>query len=215
MTPLADMRGKESPESAHISTATLLRELGRTDGEPSITLGEVLKRFHTRAYGVLVMLELLPAFLPVPVGVGAISGMLVVLTGSQMLFGFTAPWLPRRLRQRAIARSTIERFTNRLKRVLGWLERACKPRLTTLTSHLAAHVFTGLQLVLLGLLLSLPIPFTNYPLGILLLLYAIALIEHDGALLLAAWILGCTTLIASVMLSGEVIQMLHTVMAWF
>ena len=33
-------------------------------------------------------------------------------------------------------------------------------------------MFTGLLLVLLGILLALPIPFTNYPSGVLLVVYA-------------------------------------------
>jgi len=211
---MTDRRAKASPEIARISTATLLRELGRPDGEPAIALGEILKLFHTRAFGVLVMLELLPAFLPLPFGVGAISGLLVVLTGSQMLVGFSAPWLPKSLRRRTVQRATIERFTIRMKGVLARLERLCRPRLTTLTSATPAHVFTGLQLALLGVLLSLPIPFTNYPLGLLLLLYAIALIEHDGVLLLIAWTLGCATLVTSVLLSGQILALMPHVFAW-
>ena len=53
------------------------------------------------------------------------------------------------------------------------------------------------------MLLSLPLPFTNYPLGILLLGYCIALIERDGLLLLIGWILGLGTIAASVLLSNE------------
>ncbi|MEZ5544577.1 MAG: exopolysaccharide biosynthesis protein [Lysobacteraceae bacterium] len=203
------MSAKPPPETARISTATLLRELGRADAEPTITLGDILKRFHTRAFGVLTLIVLLPAFLPVPVGVGAISGPLVALTGLQMLIGLPAPWLPRAMRQRSIQRATIVRFAKRMHGVLHRLERACRPRLIALTSHTAAHVFTGLQLVLLGLLLSLPIPFTNYPFGILLMLYAIAMIEHDGVLLLIAWVLGCATIVASVLLSSEVLAIVQ------
>ena len=203
------MSAKPPPETARISTATLLRELGRADAEPTITLGDILKSFHTRAFGVLTLIVLLPAFLPVPVGVGAISGPLVALTGLQMLIGLPAPWLPRAMRQRSIQRATIVRFAKRMHGVLHRLERACRPRLIALTSHTAAHVFTGLQLVLLGLLLSLPIPFTNYPFGILLMLYAIAMIEHDGVLLLIAWVLGCATIVASVLLSSEVLAIVQ------
>ena len=66
--------------------------------------------------------------------------------------------------------------------------------------------FAGLA-VLLGLLLSLPIPGTNYPLGIILLVYCIALIERDGALLLIAWAVGIAAIITSAMLSSEVVDL--------
>lgn len=45
------------------------------------------------------------------------------------------------------------------------------------------------MLILLGLMLALPLPFTNYFFGALLLAFAFALIERDGAVLIAAWAL--------------------------
>ena len=55
-----------------------------------------------------------------------------------------------------------------------------------------ARVFGGLLLAVLGGLLALPLPLTNYPFGLLLVLWAIALIERDGRLLALAWGLGVT-----------------------
>ncbi len=49
------------------------------------------------------------------------------------------------------------------------------------------RVFTGLLLVLVGILLTLPIPFTNYLFGLILLLFALDLLERDGALMLVGW----------------------------
>jgi hypothetical protein len=69
-------------------------------------------------------------------------------------------------------------------------------------------LLTGLQLALLGFLLSLPIPFTNYPFGIILLLYAIALIERDGRLLIIGWVLGIGAIVASALLSSEVVDII-------
>ncbi|MFA7487819.1 MAG: exopolysaccharide biosynthesis protein [Lysobacteraceae bacterium] len=187
--------------------STMLAMLAQSGSGDSITLDEILSRFRSRAYGVLLMLVLLPAFLPLPIGAGAVSGPLVSVIGIQMLLTLQAPWLPRRARQQKILRTTLGRFAQRMQRFLGRLERLCRPRMTALTQHVAAHMFTGLQLIALGILLSLPIPLTNYPFALLLLLYAIALIERDGVLLLVAWVLGCGTIAASAALSSEVIEL--------
>jgi hypothetical protein len=53
-----------------------------------------------------------------------------------------------------------------------------------------AGVVTGLLLLLLGFLLSLPIPLTNYLFGGTLLAFALALLERDGVLMLVAWAVG-------------------------
>ena len=170
----------------------MLAMLAQSGSGDSITLDEILSRFRSRAYGVLLMLVLLPAFLPLPIGAGAVSGPLVSVIGIQMLLTLQAPWLPRRARQQKILRTTLGRFAQRMQRFLGRLERLCRPRMTALTQHVAAHMFTGLQLIALGILLSLPIPLTNYPFALLLLL---------------AWVLGCGTVAASAALSSEVIEL--------
>ena len=51
-------------------------------------------------------------------------------------------------------------------------------------------MFTGLLVVLLGVLLALPIPFTNYLFGAMMLAFALALLERDGALMLLCWAAG-------------------------
>ncbi|TWG89095.1 putative ABC-type transport system, permease components [Luteimonas sp. J16] len=77
-----------------------------------------------------------------------------------------------------------------------------KPRLVAVIDHRMAAMFTGLLLVLLGILLALPIPFTNYPFGALLLVYALALLERDGALMLACWAVGIVVIVVFGVLSG-------------
>ena len=81
-----------------------------------------------------------------------------------------------------------QRFLDRIDRPLRRLDKMLKPRLPQLLTPLPAHAFSGLLLVLLGLLLSLPIPFTNFLFGFQLLLFSLALLERDGALMLFNWI---------------------------
>lgn len=182
-----------SPHERELTTSGLLAEIGRGDGSADphavdlVSFEEILQRFSRRAFGVLVLIATLPAFLPLPAGAGAISGPLVALLGVQMLFGMRQPWLPNRLRRRGIPRARLQRFAERLQPWLLRVERLVKPRLAGFTEHLASHVLSGFLLCLLGVLLSLPIPLTNYPLALLILAYAVALIERDGILLLIAW----------------------------
>jgi len=86
---------------------------------------------------------------------------------------------------------------------LARLEKLVRPRLPQVLQHWAAAALTGLLLVLLGLLLSLPIPFTNYLFGALLLLFALALLERDGALMLVAWLAGAASVAVFGLLSGK------------
>ena len=44
------------------------------EAEPRIALDELLERFQRRAFGVFLLIVVLPSFIPVALGVGAISG---------------------------------------------------------------------------------------------------------------------------------------------
>lgn len=190
-----------------LSTRALIDALADDHRGPGpLTLGGILDEFRARAFGLFVLLSVLPAFVPLPVGAGAISGPLVSLAGLQMLLRMDHPWVPGFLSRRPLSREGIARFRDRVSGVLRRLEKLSRPRNEGLVDHPAAHAFTGLLLVLLGVLLALPIPGTNYPFGFILLVFAFALIERDGRLVLAAWALGVAEIVAAVLLSGEVVQ---------
>lgn len=202
MTP----RDKPRERVREAGTRALLD--GFAEGDP----GEVLKLrdvFHglgDRSFGMLLFIATLPAFIPIPIG-GAVSGPLVLLIGAQLLIGRREPWLPNFIGKRGPHRAAMARFRNRIGPWLTRLERVVRPRAPRLLDHRAADLFTGLLLVLLGALLSLPIPFTNYLFGGLLLLFALALLERDGWLMAVAWGLGVVAVAVFGVLSGSLAAM--------
>ena len=188
-------------------TTALLRQALAENGE-RISLEQFLAPLGERSYGFLFLLLALPNFIPIPVGIGGIMGLLIILIGGQLLFGLRNPWLPRRVREHAFERRTVERFLGRMTPLFSWLEKVCAPRLEKLTKPPFSR-FTGLLLVVVGILLSLPIPFTNYPFGLIVLFYAVALIERDGALLLIVWTASIGIAIACVSLTDVIVARLH------
>jgi hypothetical protein len=60
--------------------------------------------------------------------------------------------------------------------------------------------------VLIGVALALPIPFTNYLFGLLLVLFAVALIERDGIALLIAWVASAAVAIVLLTLSHAAVD---------
>lgn len=195
-------RGKRPRRGREAGTRALLDGFAAGNPDDLLTLRELLAGLGRRSFGMLLFIATLPAFIPIPIG-GAISGPLVVLIGAQLLVGMRRPWLPRFLARRGPHRHALARFDRRISPWLARLEHLIKPRMTALLDHRAAAMFTGLLLVVLGLLLSLPIPFTNYLFGGLLLMFALALLERDGALLLVAWIAAVAGIAVFGVLSGN------------
>lgn len=200
----------------HTSTATLIDGFAAGDPDEVLRLGDLLKGFGPAAFGMLLFIGVLPAFIPVPGVGGAIGGPMVILVGVQLLLGMRKVWLPDFLARRGPHRSAMMRFRQRMAPWLRRLEKLVRPRMAGFLDNRIALSFTGLLLVLLGILLALPIPFTNYVFGFLLLLFALALLERDGALLLAAWIAGAIAVVVFGFLSGNLVESLSRLVdCWF
>lgn len=203
-------------EDNHTTTVALLDGFANGDPDDVLRLGDLLKDFGPAAFGMLLFLGVLPAFIPVPGVGGAVGGPLVILVGVQLLLGMRKLWLPGFLARRGPHRSAMMRFRQRMAPWLRRLEKLVRPRMTAFLDNRIALSFTGLLLVLLGVLLALPIPFTNYVFGFLLLLFAFALLERDGAMLLVAWIAGGIAVVVFGFLSGNLVEATTALLArWF
>lgn len=189
----------------HAGIRGLLDDFALGDPNQVLRLGDLLSGFGQSAFGLLLFIAVLPAFIPIPGVGGAIGGPLVILVGAQLLVGLSKLWLPGFIARRGPHRSALITFRTLLSPWLARLEKLIRPRLHVVLDHKLALSFTGLLLVLLGLLLALPIPFTNYVFGVLLLLFALALLERDGALMLVAWVAGGAAIIVFGFLSGHLV----------
>ena len=186
-------------------TRMLLDAFAEGDPDEVLRLGDVFTGLGRRSFGMLLFVSTLPGLIPIPGVGGAISGPLVVLVGLQLLVGLRKPWLPGFIARRGPHRHAMSRFLDLLAPWLTRLERLVKPHAAAMLDHRLASAFTGLLLVLLGVLLALPIPFTNYLFAALLLMFAFALLERDGRLMGVAWAAAVVAIAVFGVLSGSLV----------
>ena len=199
----SDGSGNRTP-----ATALLLAVLDAHEGE-RISLAELLDPLKRRAFGFLLLLLAIPNFMPVAVGIGGVMGMLVIALGVQLLLGLEQPWLSPWVGQLTISCAALRRFLARIGPFSDRLEQLSRPRLTPLTVRPFTAV-SGLMMMLLGLLLALPLPFTNYLFGGMVIVFALALIERDGALLLGIWLATLVSVMLSATLARALIQLVQS-----
>lgn len=187
-------------------TAALLRAALMSMPGERVTIEQLLEPLKRRAFGFLLLLLAIPNFLPVPLGIGGIMGVLVIALGLEMLIGLEHPWIPGFLRRRTMSREGLLRFLDRIESMTRRLEKICKPRLQRFTRRPFTFV-SGAIMILIGILLALPIPFTNYVFGGMLIAFAFALVERDGVLLLVVWITAVAIVIASATFSSALVDL--------
>lgn len=188
----------------------------------NIRLGEIIDRTGHAGFGfsfgvLAAMLALLS--LPLP-GLSWPMGLGICYLGLQMVIGWERPWMPRRARRHRVSMTTLQWISDRLARWTGGMERFIYPRLGLLAR---GPFFTAVGIALmvhgLGLFLPLPIPGSNLLFILPILMYAIGLLEDDGALILAGHALTALYAVLAVKfwhLIGPVLRDLWvTASAWF
>jgi len=182
--------------------------LTRGDPDEVLPLDTLLHGLGRQSFGMLLLISTIPAFVPFPGVGGAIGGPLVLLVGLQLLLGRERPWLPQMIARRGPKRSTLVKLERSISRWMRHLQGLVRPRFPLMLDHWLASILTGLQLVILAILLALPIPFTNVLFGLILLLYALSMLERDGVLMLTAWMAGLASILFFGIVSGALVAAL-------
>jgi hypothetical protein len=155
-----------------------------------ISLGEMAEAFGDRAFGLLLLLLLLPGLLP---GMASVFGTPLLILGVQMGLGLRVPKLPGILARQTIKRTDLLRLASASSKGLNRIERYVKPRPGFFTSPAGERII-GWLTAYVAIMLILPGPGTNAPPAFGNAVMALGLIEHDSKV--TGWgvvltVLGC------------------------
>ena len=184
-----------SPDSKR--TSDILHSLiTDTRGDGEISINNILAMLGERAFGLAILIFTLPNSLPIPSppGFSAITGIPIVLLGLQMILGMPMPKLPKRIGEYALPRHKFAAFMEKALPYIQKVEKLLHPRFSFMQSTWAERAI-GAFFFVLGIILSLPIPFANFFPGLCMSLIALGLLERDGILMLIGMISGLATTI--------------------
>ncbi|MCK6485208.1 MAG: exopolysaccharide biosynthesis protein [Phycisphaerae bacterium] len=177
----------------------------------NITIGEIIGRTRHAGFGFLVALIGLLACMPY---ISMIFGLVIAFLGAQMLVGLNQPWVPRRIREHAVAMTTLSWINANLVRWTSWLEKFIKPRWTMLSrGPFWPLLGVGILLQGIGLALPFPIPGSNWVFVIPILFYSVGLLEDDGLLILLAHLVTATFIVLGISFYKWFAQLLVEVFA--
>jgi len=156
--------------------------LGR-HGKQGLTLGQVLDKMDQQGIGFLMAVLSLPLLLPLPPGVAAPVGMLLLIWSVQRLFGMHLPWCPAFLRRKPLSPKTIQVLAEKGIPIIRKLERYTGGgvlQVDGLTTKAACLV-----VVAMAVLIILPTPFIDPLFAFTVLLLGLGLAYFNVKLYLA------------------------------
>src|SRR6201987_5150705 len=130
--------------------------------DQSLTLGELKQALKGRGPAMLLVLLALPFCLIAIPGLSTPFGIAICLIGAWLIIG-REPWLPRFIMRRRLSTARLDQLLSGSIKVACKLEKFARPRLAFLHAGPGMLRLIGLCIVIagLGLMLPLPIPFSN------------------------------------------------------
>src|SRR6202008_4248568 len=204
-----DQRSSQS----HLSTD--LETLQGRVKDKALTLAELKQALRGRGSAMLLVLLALPfCFVAIP-GLSIPFGIAICCIGARMMIG-REPWLPRSILHRRLSTARSHQLLTSAIKLARMLESFVRPRFGFLHAGPIMPRVAGLGIVIasLGLMLPLPIPFSNSIPAWAVVLLAIGTMEKDGLCVLvgyltviATWVfIGLTSMFAV----GGIQMLLHS-----
>jgi hypothetical protein len=188
-----------NPNSKHISA--ILSQFIKNISSPSITIGEIKDTLSDRAFGTLMLLFALPNLIPLPIpGISTILGTPLIILSYQLMKGRKSPWFPKWLASRSLDSVKIKKILSYLIPYIIRLEFLLKPRLSFLIEPPLDKFIAGICF-LMAIIMSLPMPLGNWFPAFTICLFALAILERDGVVVL----LGLISALMSITLISTIV----------
>jgi hypothetical protein len=164
---------------SHLSTD--LATLHARVKDKALTLAELKHALKGRSSAMLLILLALPfCFVAIP-GLSMPFGIAISLIGAGLVIG-REPWLPRFIMNRRLSSARSDQLLAGAIKVARRLEKFVRPRLSFLHAGPGMLRLIGFGIVIagVGLMLPLPIPFSNSIPAWAVVLLAVGMMEKDG-----------------------------------
>jgi hypothetical protein len=161
-----------------------------------VSLGAILNTVGRRSFGPLLLVAGLVTFTPfigaIP-GVPTIMAMLVLLTTAQLLLRREYFWLPHWLLKQSMPREKLCKVLKWSRPPARFFDRLSRPRLTIFVQGAGLYIIAIMCIAIAAVMPATEVvPFSAHVAGMILTVFGLALIAHDGLLALLASVITAT-----------------------
>ncbi len=178
-----------SPASPRAPTSVVLDRLLDGAGDEHVTLAWLIDNLRERSFGIVLLIMGLVALVP---GASIFIGALLAIPAIQMMLGRSGPVFPGFIARRRLPTRRLARLIARINPVLRRMERVIRPRWSTPVT--ATKRVVGGVVLLLGITLMAPIPFSHVIPALVIVQLSFAYLEEDGLALCIAGVAALASL---------------------
>ena len=183
------------------------------DADSDVSLATIRDAMGDRGFAALLVFFAVINMIPSPPGTTLVLGLPLVIVGAQMAYGSRRVWLPQFVMRRSITADQFRALMRRVVPRLEQLERLIRPRYWPFWRRRGDRVI-GFLALLMGVIVTLPIPLGNWLPAFATALYGLALVERDGILFGLASLVGLAALVVIASVLGTAGFALETAYGW-
>jgi len=168
-----------------------------------VSLGSIVESIGSRSFGPILLLTGLTLISPlsgIP-GLPSTMALLIILVTAQMLLRRKHFWLPGWMLRRSIKHYRLTRTIKWLRPSARFIDQWLRPRLLFLVKNSGTFLIAILCTIIASVLPATElVPFSSSIAGVALALFGLALVAHDGLLVIAG--LAVTAGVAALLIIG-------------
>lgn len=149
----------------------------------SVTIKDLLVAFESKGFGFIIMIFAIGSMIPLPPPVPTIISIPLLIFASQMMLGYDAPRINKKLESFSIERRNLVFIISKSSPYIRKIEVLLKRRFTFMFSPIMKRVI-GFFILLFALFIFLPIPLSNFIPALGIAIISLGMIQEDGVVIL-------------------------------
>lgn len=167
-----------------------------TKSQETVKVDDLLNSLNSRSHGPMLLFPAILAISPIGMipGMSVVTGTLIILIGTQMLFLSNRPWIPKFIANYSFSRDQLTSGVAKSKPWILWFEKAVYHRFEFMAEGIMIY-----PVAILSVLLALSFyPLALVPMGVFvpgfaIVLFALGLTARDGLLIGVGFTLATAT----------------------
>jgi len=172
-----------------VKTTQVIEDVVNKNHSDRILVGDLVESMEAIGFGLVMLIFSLGVIIPLPPPIPNIIAIPLLIFSMQMIIGFEAPRLPKKLAKMSIKRSIIVALIQKSSPYIWRVEKILRPRLSFMISDFSERIL-GVVTFIFSIFILIPIPLTNFIPGLGIVITSFGLLGKDGLIVIFGIIIG-------------------------
>lgn len=175
-----------------------IEDFVETSKNDRVKVSDLIDAMEGSGFGLTMMIFSFALIFPLPPPLPSFVSIPLLIFAFQMMTGYKAPKLPRKLSNITIKRSILATLVRKSSPHISKVEKFLRPRLLFMMTIIAERILGALIFIFAGFVI-IPMPFSNFIPGLGILVMSFGLLGRDGLVIFLGIFIGIIGILVSIL----------------